>query len=128
MRQRLALKFTVSLLPSLGEISDCIHSDSIFLDTYSICNGLRSRRLTTFATILGRYNYYSSSRIGSCCSVLEQEAGCCFIPNLKMTFRDFATGVTKTPQLRKQSSLKYILNQDKRVRPSHCRKCLHTCG
>lgn len=40
---------------------------------------------TTFATILGRYNYGSNDKIDSCCSVLEQGAGPGFIPNLKTT-------------------------------------------
>lgn len=64
---------------------------------------------TTFATILGRYNYYGSSRIDSCCSVLEQQAVPGFISNLKVTFRNFAAGITKIPQLRKQRNLRYIL-------------------
>jgi hypothetical protein len=64
---------------------------------------------TTFATILGRYNYGSNDKIDSCCSVLEQGAGSGFIPNLKTTFRNFAVGITKMPQLHKQPNLKYIL-------------------
>lgn len=64
---------------------------------------------TTFATILGRYNYGSNDRIDSCCSVLEQGAGTGFIPNLKTTFRNFAMGIAKIPQLRRQSNLKHIL-------------------
>jgi hypothetical protein len=65
--------------------------------------------LTTFATILGRYNYGSNDRIDSCCFVLEQGAGTGFIPNLKTTFRNFAVGIAKMPQLHKQPNLKYIL-------------------
>jgi hypothetical protein len=64
---------------------------------------------TTFATILGRYNYGSKDTIDSCCSVLEQEAGRNFIPNLKTTFKNFAIGVVKMLQLHKQPNLKYIL-------------------
>jgi hypothetical protein len=65
---------------------------------------------TTFVTILGRYNYGSNDKIDSCCSVLEQGAGSGFIPNLKTTFRTFAIGIAKLPQLHRQPNLKYILN------------------
>jgi hypothetical protein len=64
---------------------------------------------TTFATILGRYNYGSKDKIDSCCSVLEQGAGRNFIPNLKTTFKNFAIGIVRMPQLHKQPNLKYIL-------------------
>lgn len=64
---------------------------------------------TTFATILGRYNYGSNDKIESCCSVLEQGAGSGFIPNLKTTFRNFAIGIAKMPKLHRQPNLKYIL-------------------
>jgi hypothetical protein len=65
---------------------------------------------TTFAAILGRYNYASNNgKIDSCCSVLEQGAGSGFIPNLKITFKNFVIGITKLPQLHRQPNLKYIL-------------------
>lgn len=64
---------------------------------------------TTFVTILGRYNYGSSDKMDSCCSVLEQGAGTGFIPNLKTTFKNFAVGIAKLPQLHRQPNLKYIL-------------------
>jgi hypothetical protein len=66
---------------------------------------------TTFVAILGRYNYASTNnKIDSCCSsVLEQGAGSGFIPNLKITFKNFAIGITKLPQLHRQPNLKYIL-------------------
>jgi hypothetical protein len=64
---------------------------------------------TTFVAILGRYNYGSNRKIDSCCSVLEQGAGLGFIPNLKITFKNFVIGITKLPQLHKQPNLKYIL-------------------
>jgi hypothetical protein len=65
---------------------------------------------TTFAAILGRYNY-GSKKIDSCCcsSVLEQGAGSGFIPNLKTTFKNFVIGITKLPHLHRQPNLKYIL-------------------
>ena len=64
---------------------------------------------TTFATILGRYNYGSNDKIDSCCSVLEQGTGSGFIPNLKTTFRNFAVGIAKMPELHRQPNLKHIL-------------------
>jgi hypothetical protein len=64
---------------------------------------------TTFVTILGRYNYGPGDKIDSCCSVLEQGAGSGFIPNLKTTFKNFATGIARLPELRRQPNLKYIL-------------------
>lgn len=65
---------------------------------------------TTFAAILGRYNYASNNgKIDSCCSVLEQGAGSGFIPNLKTTFKNFVVGITKLPHLHRQPNLKYIL-------------------
>jgi hypothetical protein len=64
---------------------------------------------TTFATILGRYSYGSNDKIESCCSVLEQGVGSGFIPNLKTTFRNFAIGIAKLPQVHKQPNLRYIL-------------------
>lgn len=65
---------------------------------------------TTFATILGRYNYGSNNdKIDSCCSVLEQVTVLGFIPNLKTTFKNFVVGITKLAHLHRQRNLKYIL-------------------
>jgi hypothetical protein len=65
---------------------------------------------TTFATILGRYNYSSPNQIMcSCCSVLEQDRKRGFISNLKTTFKNFAIGIKKIPYLYKQNNLKDIL-------------------
>jgi hypothetical protein len=64
---------------------------------------------TTFATILGRYNYGSNRNIDSCCSVLEQRAGSGFLSNLRTTFRNFAVGIAMMPQLYRQPNLKYII-------------------
>jgi hypothetical protein len=66
---------------------------------------------TTFAAILGRYNYASNNgKIESCCSsVLEQGAGSGFLPNLKITFKNFVMGITKLPHLHRQPNLKYVL-------------------
>jgi hypothetical protein len=66
---------------------------------------------TTFVAILGRYNYAPSNngKIDSCCSVLEQGAGLGFIPNLKITFKNFVIGLTKLPYLHRQPNLKYVL-------------------
>jgi hypothetical protein len=57
---------------------------------------------TTFATILGRYNYGSNNKIDSCCCVLKQDAGTGFIPNLKTTFRNFVVGIAMIPQSQRQ--------------------------
>lgn len=62
---------------------------------------------TSFATILGRYNYGSNDKIDSCCSVLEQGAGSGFIQNIKTTFRNFTVGITKLPQLHQQPRSTY---------------------
>ena len=65
---------------------------------------------TTFATILGRYNYGSSNRtMCSCCSVLEQNNQMGFISNLKVTFKNFAAGIKRLPYLYKRQNLKIIL-------------------
>jgi hypothetical protein len=65
---------------------------------------------TTFATILGRYNYGSRKQsMCSCCSVLEQDSQKGFISNLKATFKNFAVGIKKLPYLYKQDNLKTIL-------------------
>jgi hypothetical protein len=65
---------------------------------------------TTFATILGRYNYGSpNGTMCSCCSVLEQNSQKGFISNLKITFKNFAVGIKRLPWLYKQQNLKAIL-------------------
>jgi hypothetical protein len=65
---------------------------------------------TTFATILGRYDYgYPNQTICSCCSVLEQDSNKGFILNLKITFRNFAIGIKKLPYLYKQQHLNTIM-------------------
>jgi hypothetical protein len=55
---------------------------------------------TTFITILGRYNLNLNSSkqkqdACSCCSVLEQNSNKGFIPNLTITFRNFAVGLKR---------------------------------
>jgi hypothetical protein len=64
---------------------------------------------TTFVTILGRYNYGSNDKIDSCCSVLEYGANYGFVSNIKATFRSFAIGLTKLPQLYNQPNMKNIV-------------------
>jgi len=63
---------------------------------------------TTFVAILGRYDY-ESSKICSCCSVLEQDSNKSFVDNLFITFKTFALGVKKLSLLYKQPNLKTIL-------------------
>src|SRR5439155_5984559 len=65
---------------------------------------------TTFATILGRYNYSSNNEIVcGCCSVLEQGAYKGLIQNLILTFRTFIIVVKKMPQLHKEPNLKHLV-------------------
>jgi hypothetical protein len=65
---------------------------------------------TTFATILGRYNYDSDQKMCSCCSVLEENDNSKgFILNLLRTFRNFVVGIKKMPQLHKQPNFMSIL-------------------
>jgi hypothetical protein len=66
---------------------------------------------STFATILGRYNYDSNEEnMCSCCSVLGQRnENNGIIPALKTTFKNFVIGIRKMPQLHKQYNLKTIL-------------------
>jgi hypothetical protein len=62
--------------------------------------------LTTFLTILGRYN---GEMACGCCSVLEQGARKGFIANLKGTMRDFGTGIIKLRHLYRQPNLRQLL-------------------
>jgi len=65
---------------------------------------------TTFVTILGRLNYSSKGMIiDTCCSVLEQTSSKGLIPNLKITFRSFALGIKRMPELHKQRNIKLIV-------------------
>jgi hypothetical protein len=75
---------------------------------YAMGYGLAS--FTTFATILGRYNYGSNEKgMCSCCSVLEQTENNGFIPALKTSFRNFVEGIRKMPQLHNQPNLMTML-------------------
>jgi hypothetical protein len=81
---------------------------------------------TTFVTILGRYNYGSSRKIDSCCSVLEQGADLGFIPNLKITFKNFVVGIAELPQLHRQPNLKYILKSSAYILVTAESACIFT--
>jgi hypothetical protein len=76
---------------------------------YAMGYGLAS--FSTFVIILGRYNYGSNEKgICSCCSVLEQQTeNNGFVPALKSSFRNFAEGIRKMPQLHKQPNITTIL-------------------
>ena len=70
----------------------------------------------TFVTILGRYgshrqsgNGQSTDGIDSCCSVLEQDSTQRFMPNLKTTFTNFASGLKRLLRIRRQREMKTIL-------------------
>jgi hypothetical protein len=74
------------------------------------CLGYALAGFTTFATILGRYDYgFPNGSMCSCCSVLEQNSQKGFISNLKVTFKNFAVGIKKIPYLYKQQNLRIIL-------------------
>lgn len=60
----------------------------------------------TFVTILGRFDY--DEKIDSCCSVLGQYAHMGFVPNLRITFKNFAKGCKKITTLHRQKNLKQI--------------------
>ena len=70
----------------------------------------------TFVTILGRYGNNGQSGKGqsiegidSCCSVLEQDSTQRFMPNLKTTFTNFASGFKRLFRIRRQTGMKRIL-------------------
>ena len=44
-----------------------------------------------------------------CCSVLEQNSNKDFVPNLCITFRNFAVGLKRLPNIYKEPSLRSIL-------------------
>lgn len=64
---------------------------------------------TTFATILGRYQFGSGSKIDGCCSVLEQEESKGFLSSIALTFKNFGSGLKKIKDLPKQPNLREIL-------------------
>jgi hypothetical protein len=70
----------------------------------------------TFVTILGRYDKNRQSGKGqsivgidSCCSVLEQDSTQRFMPNLKTTFTNFASGFKRLFRICRQTGMKTIL-------------------
>jgi hypothetical protein len=73
----------------------------------SYVTGYSLAALTTFIAILGRTRY--GHNIDSCCSVLEQQANNGFTSNLILTFRNFASGLSKLSNLSSQPDLKNIL-------------------
>ena len=71
---------------------------------------------TTFVAILGRYSNQQrcdeengKQGIDSCCSVLEQDSTQRFVPNLKTTFTNFASGFKRLFRIRRQTGMKTIL-------------------
>jgi hypothetical protein len=73
--------------------------------SYALGYGLAS--LTTFCTIIGRYN--SKQGLGACCSALEQGSNISFISNLKNTFRYCSIGIKKIPHLHELPNLKHVI-------------------
>jgi hypothetical protein len=64
---------------------------------------------TTFVTILGRYQYGTTNKIDSCCSVLGQQDNKGFLANILTTFGNFGIGLRKLGKLRKQPNMKQII-------------------
>lgn len=73
--------------------------------SYAIGYGLAS--LTTFCTIIGRFNL--NQELGGCCSALEKGGNVRFVTSLKNTFHDCWIGITKIPQLRKLPNAMQII-------------------
>jgi hypothetical protein len=73
--------------------------------SYALGYGLAS--LTTFCSIIGRYN--SKQGLGACCSALEQGSNISFISNLKNTFRYCGIGMKKIPHLYKLPNVKHVI-------------------
>ena len=61
---------------------------------------------TTFATILGRYNLEKVT--DGCCSILEHQSNG-FMSNLKSTFKNFESGITRIPLIYKQDNFRQIV-------------------
>lgn len=72
--------------------------------SYTLGYGLAG--FTTFATILGRYTL--DKVVDGCCSVLEDDHDG-FVASIKTTFKNFATGVKKIPELHKSPDFKQII-------------------
>jgi hypothetical protein len=70
--------------------------------------GYAAAGVATFIVILGRYDI-KSTKVDSCCSVLEQQSNKGFIPNLITTFRNFGIGLYRITQLHRQPNLNKIL-------------------
>ena len=73
--------------------------------TISYILGYGLAGFTTFATILGRYNL--ERVMNGCCSVLENDSG--FVSNIKTTFKNFAMGIEKIPQVYKMANFRQIM-------------------
>ena len=73
--------------------------------SYALGYGIAS--LSTFCTIIGRYN--PKQAIGGCCSALEQGSNNGFVTNLKNTFRDCWIGIRKIPHLRELPNAKSVI-------------------
>jgi len=73
--------------------------------SYAIGYGLAS--LTTFCTIIGRYNL--NQGIGGCCSALEKGSNLSFARNIKNTFHDCWTGIKTMPRVLRLPNAKNIV-------------------
>jgi len=77
--------------------------------TVGYAMGYSLAAFSTFATIVGRYNFGSNEKMCGCCSVLEQDGSKTFASNVITTFNNFLQGLRKMSQLYKQPNLKEIL-------------------
>ena len=80
---------------------------SIFAIAMSYSIGYALASLTTFCTIIGRYNLKQG--LGGCCSALEHGSNISFVSNIKNTFRDCWIGITKMPALAKLPNARGII-------------------
>ena len=83
---------------------------------------------TTFAAILGRYNYYYGSNNdnidSSCSSVLEQGAGSGFSPNVKNHFQKFCYRNYQAA-VSTQTTKSEVCIENKRIHFGYCRECMY---
>jgi len=73
--------------------------------SYALGYGLAS--LTTFCSIMGRYN--SKQGLSACCSAIEQGSNISFIANLKNTFRYCWIGMKTVPHLYELPNVRYVI-------------------
>lgn len=83
--------------------------------------------LTTFATILGRYNYGSNDRIDSCCFVLEQGGGDWVHPQSQDYFQKLCSRHCKDAAVAQAAKLE-VHTKNESVHLGYCRECMYLDG